>query len=606
MKLTKYRKLIEKKQKNKMTKKQKKTKRNNRNNINSRNSRKHITKGGNQTVIILGEEKDIETTTSLFLYDNNLTSLPRGIGNLKNLENVTLNKNNLTSLPREIGNLEKLKDLYLYSNKLNHLPREIGNLKNLETLSLDNNSLSSLPKNISNLTNLTILRLNNNRLNFLPKNILKLKKLIQLYLNSNHLTCLPPEIGNLTNLEILDLSNNNLTFLPPTMGNLKKLEILDLSNNSLTSLSENIINLTNLTILRLNNNRLNSLPPTIEKLSNLTDLNLSGNQLTTLPPTIDKLSNLEKLNLSGNQLTTLSTTMEDLTKLKELNLSDNQLATIPEKIEKLQSLEKLNLVHNNISYPFPSKIGNLTLVHTEGIYQLIEGREKCLNFNKEEIGESILNDLNRQLQNKCPELSIELDYYYKLPGRLYTYVDYKNTNLSLKKIDDYDNFDYSKTKVLILCLYYEGDCISSIGMYYYHVPYFELNIIEITSYTKEDEQGKKYNKLLRCIVIIICSQLSCNGLKIDYIRSKAENPISAWLLINNFETEIDNIEYQELLKEKNKVNTLTQQDIFNLYQTYPNLSLNILIPLNTINVNRAYQLIEILLTDISNSIICPS
>ena len=479
MKLTKYRKLIEKKQKNKMTKKQKKTKRNNR------NSRKHITKGGNQTVTILGEEEDIENTTLLLLSGKNLTSLPQGIENLTNLGTLDLSDNNLTSLSGEIGNLTKLDYLDLYKNRLEKLPIQIENLKNLQILKLSYNSLNSLPT----------------------------------------------QIENLKKLQILNLSNNSLNFLPTQIGDL----------------------------------------------TNLTNLNLSGNQLTTLPPTIEKLSNL-----------------------KELNLSDNQLATIPENIEKLLNLERLNLVHNNISHPLPSKIGNLTLVHMDGIYQLIEGREECLNFNKEEI-KPILNDLNRQIQIKCPELFIDLDYYYKLPGRLYTYGEHTNTDMTLKKIHDYDNFDYYKKKVLILCLYYRGDCISSITLNYQGE-----ETMDIDSYTKTQMERKKYNKLLRCIVIIICSQLSCNGKKIEYIKSSAVNPISAWLLINNFETELDSKRYEELLKEKKEYNELTFQDISNLYQTVPNLMLSIDIQLNPTNVNKAYQLIETLLKDISNSIICPS
>ena len=369
---------------------------------------------------------------------------------------------------------------------------------------------------------------------------------------------------------------------------------LELDNNNLISLPESIDNLINLTDLDLSNNQLSSLPRNIRSLKKLTNLNLSNNELDYLSRNIISLTNLTNLNLSGNQLKTLPPTIEKLTKLKELNLSDNQLSTIPKNIEKLSNLEKLNLVHNNISYPLPSKIGNLTLVHTNGIYQLIEGKEECLNFNKEEIEESILNDLNRQIKNKCPELSIELNYYYRLPGRLYTYVDYESI--------DYNDYDYSKTKTIVLCLYYRGECISSITL-----TYDGEETMYIDSYTKEDKQGKKYNKLLRCIVIIICSQLSCNSnRRIMSIISEAANPISAWLLINNFETEIEDIEYQKLIKEKNEYNKVTRQDISNLYQTGTILTLSIKIPLNRNNINRAYQLINILLTDISTSIICPS
>ena len=54
---------------------------------------------------------------------------------------MNLRFNNLTNLPKEIGNLTQLNTLYLTHNNLTELPTEIGNLNNLKFLDLSNNDL---------------------------------------------------------------------------------------------------------------------------------------------------------------------------------------------------------------------------------------------------------------------------------------------------------------------------------------------------------------------------------------------------------------------------------------------------------------------------------
>ena len=65
-----------------------------------------------------------------------LTSVPKEIGQLTNLQELDLNHNNLTSLPKEIGQLTNLKYLNLNYNKLKSIPKEIGQLINLQSVYL--------------------------------------------------------------------------------------------------------------------------------------------------------------------------------------------------------------------------------------------------------------------------------------------------------------------------------------------------------------------------------------------------------------------------------------------------------------------------------------
>jgi Leucine-rich repeat (LRR) protein len=100
--------------------------------------------------------------THVNLFDKNLTTLPPEIGNLKNLEYLSLGSNELTTIPKEIGNLTNLEVLWLTGNQLTTIPPEIGNLKNLEGLSLYDNPLTTLPPEIGKLTKLGWLGLSNN------------------------------------------------------------------------------------------------------------------------------------------------------------------------------------------------------------------------------------------------------------------------------------------------------------------------------------------------------------------------------------------------------------------------------------------------------------
>ena len=170
---------------------------------------------------------------------------------------LDFSRKNIKELPPEIGQLTNLTSLYLHDNQLTTVPPEVGQLTNLKTLDLSHNQLTTVPSEIGGLTNLTSLDIDNNQLTTMPSEIGKLTKLMRFDLDNNKLTGIALEIVQLTNLETLYLSGNRLTSVPSEIGKLTKLTSLDLYGNQLTTVPPEIGRLAKLTELSLNNNPLN-------------------------------------------------------------------------------------------------------------------------------------------------------------------------------------------------------------------------------------------------------------------------------------------------------------------------------------------------------------
>lgn len=77
----------------------------------------------------------------------NYKDLAEALQNPKEVRILDLNENQLTTLPKEIGKLQNLQELGLSGNQLITLPKEIGQLKNLRWLSLKNNTALIPQKN---------------------------------------------------------------------------------------------------------------------------------------------------------------------------------------------------------------------------------------------------------------------------------------------------------------------------------------------------------------------------------------------------------------------------------------------------------------------------
>jgi hypothetical protein len=122
-----------------------------------------------------------------------------------------------------------------------------------------------------------------------------------------------------------------------------------------------------------------------------------------------------------------------------------------------------------------------------------------------------LRELNNLLQTKkCSNLSLRLDYVYN-----------HNNNSTLEL------FTFGDIYSLVLCLYVENHCISSITIT------IKKNGEELSIDTKTHDKyiNRKYNILLCSILIIISPYLSRD---IRYINIIAINPASAYIMMQYF------------------------------------------------------------------------
>lgn len=128
-----------------------------------------LTVGGDNFVKIPAEIGNLKNLVDLSL-NGSFTEIPESLGNLAALESLTL-KGNYKELPNTISGMTSLNVLILKSKKLITLPVQIYDLKNLEEIDLDRNYIRYLPDGISKLKSLRVLYLDENLLTGLPADL---------------------------------------------------------------------------------------------------------------------------------------------------------------------------------------------------------------------------------------------------------------------------------------------------------------------------------------------------------------------------------------------------------------------------------------------------
>ena len=292
----------------------------------------------------------------LRLGGNNLSGqIPSELGNLSNLEHLSIQYNQLTgSIPSQLSNLSELTSLSLNGNRLTGaIPPELGGLNNLQILLLDYNELTgSIPSELGNLSELVVLRLNNNQLT----------------------GTIPPELGSPPNLGELFLTNNQLTgCIPFTLSDIPANDFTQLDlpfcDNPDRAILVALYHATNGDNWTNNTNWLTDAPlhkwygVDTDNGWNVHELSLTDNRLTgQLPPELGDLHFVKGLYFDNNQLTGhIPPELGNLSKnLVVLWLHSNQFSgTIPPELGNLDKLDGLNISNNQLTGELPAELTEL-------------------------------------------------------------------------------------------------------------------------------------------------------------------------------------------------------------------------------------------------------
>ncbi|XP_013814292.1 leucine-rich repeat-containing protein 18 [Apteryx mantelli] len=139
-----------------------------------------------------------------------ITTFPKCILKLADVDELDLSRNMLKKIPDSIQKFQKLRWLDLHSNQLEELPEAIGMLQNLVYLNISNNKLTTknLPVELNLLKNLRTLNLGLNRLDNIPTTLGALKELKEVSLFDNFLTTIPTSVTKLPKLKKLNVKRN--------------------------------------------------------------------------------------------------------------------------------------------------------------------------------------------------------------------------------------------------------------------------------------------------------------------------------------------------------------------------------------------------------------
>ena len=192
---------------------------------------------------------------------------------------------------------------------------------------------------------------------------------------------------------------------------------------------------------------------------------------------------------------------------KQIFKLDERADDLPkETIDKIKAINFVELAKTG-EYYFKRKIEELA--HKDDILYFRHEESPIINFDLDAAKRKLI-ELNKTLRMKCSNLSLYIDYVYN---------HREDSTLELPG-------DLDSPHLLVLCLYKDNHCISSIT-----ITLQKATELSIESNTHHEQKNKKYNILLRCTLIIISKLLSKD---IQRITSIAINPISAYILITYF------------------------------------------------------------------------
>ena len=149
------------------------------------------------------------------------------------------------------------------------------------------------------------------------------------------------------------------------------------------------------------------------------------------------------------------------------------------------------------------------------------------------------------------------------------------------EINKYKDNDYITSDTLLLCIFVNNVCVSSLTIEY------ENNAIIYESKTKKEYENNKLNKLLRSVLIIISKQLYPDAESVD---SDAVNPTSYWLMKKYFNAIARNTSGKA-------IDLKTYEDIKNYMEAKMLNVISSSVDLSEVNIAKAESVFENIIKD---------
>ncbi len=327
--------------------------------------------------------------------------------------------NGLRSLPKEIGNLKNLKTLFIANSTITELPAEFGELKGLTDLEIYNCPfMTRFPMQIAELDKLVAINISQNAqwsgediYNGLDKmaNSPMAKEMQMFYCNYNNLEAIPASFGNFKRAGMVDFSYNKIKGELPAFGREFAPVQIYFDNNEITRIPNNFCNYNDLETFSANENKLTKFP-NIFSISGLpiegisfayneidgfegeedgsfkgmyvNSLNLSNNKFTKFPKALAaSKSAVSTINLAANLITEIpegSFTGENSALFLSIDLTANMLTELPAEVngKNLPFLYGVDLSHNRFA-AFP-----WGLLNCQGLTVLILRTQRDENGNR--------------------------------------------------------------------------------------------------------------------------------------------------------------------------------------------------------------------------------
>ncbi|KAJ3328562.1 hypothetical protein HDU76_009737 [Blyttiomyces sp. JEL0837] len=285
-----------------------------------------------------------------------------------------IDRNSLTGpILTSFGALTSLQILAINNNQLTSLPSSMANLKSLNFLSMGvNNFGGDLPSWIMGMTGLTFFSCWGSGYSGTFPDVGKLVNMVEINLgNSGFTGSLPSSIGNLKNLKKWSSDRNNLQGeIPSTIASCTQLQIFNSQYNQHSGpMADSLSTLPNLQQVDLTGNFFTQIPSSAfsNSVQTLTYLALGENAITgSIPLSLTKLYNLQSLNLNDNLFSgPLLDEVAAMISLTNLTLNNNSLSgVIPASLGNLRKLTNLRLDSNQFTGDVSDSLGNLTLLQS--------------------------------------------------------------------------------------------------------------------------------------------------------------------------------------------------------------------------------------------------